>query len=176
MKQTAANLQQLKGVGSILIKRFQEAGLDNFAKIAQASEEDLKKVKGINPRNILSIKEQAEKLADGSHPERQALIEAVKLSLGEIRDQIKALAEQTRQRIGEEELAGKCGRKLNAELVRLEDTLANLKLEGKKGARRSGKALKKVHKRVTGIAEDASVKKVRKTLKRARKAARKAVK
>ena len=63
MAKTAADLQQLKGVGKVLADRLCAAGLDGFAEIARAGEEGLKKVSGINPRAAGSILEQAKRLA-----------------------------------------------------------------------------------------------------------------
>jgi hypothetical protein len=175
MVQTAAELQQLKGIGRILAKRMQNAGLDSFAKIAQAGEDELKKIGGIKPHNISSIQEQAKQFAEASHSEKLARVEALQQRLTEVKEQVQTLAEGTRQRF-QEVMGGKCGKKLSADLVRIEDTLQGIDFKSKKGARRASKALDKVTKRVTGLAEDASLKKVRKTIKRARKAALKAVK
>lgn len=175
MEQTAADLQQLKGVGSILVQRLHEAGLDSFGKIAEADEATLKAIKGLNPRNISSIQAQAKELAADAENDRQAAIDALVKRLGEVKELVHSLAQATRDRFGEE-LAGKHGKKLTCDLVSIEDTLEGLKLSGKKSARRAGKALTKVQKRVSGLAEDASLKKVRKTLKRARKTVRKAAK
>jgi hypothetical protein len=175
MVQTGDDLRQLKGIGKILVQRLQDAGLDSFAKIAEAGEEKLKEVSGINPRNIASILEQAKQLAETSPSENAAGIETLQLRLGEVKQKIQTLAETARERF-QEELAGKWGKKLSADLVRIEDALERINFEGKKGSRRAGKALGKVDKRVSGLAGDASLKKVRKTLKRARKAVKKAVK
>ena len=175
MPQSKEDLLQLKGVGKILVQRMQDAGLDSFAKIAQAGEEGLKKIAGINPRNIGSILQQAQQLSKVSHPEQQERKEALQAMLSEAQEKLHTLAEATMARFPEE-LAGKCGKKLSCDLFRIKDALASMKLEGKKGSRRAAKALGKVQKRVGGVAEDASLKKVRKTLKRARKAVLKALK
>jgi hypothetical protein len=174
MVQTAAELRQLKGIGKILVKRLQDAGLDSFAKIAQAGEDELTKIGGINPHSIAAIKQQAAELAEAAHSEKLARVEALQQRLGQVKEQIQALAEATRQRF-QEVLDGKCGKKLTADLVRIEDTLQAIGFEGKKALRRADKALTKVAKRVTALPEDATLKKVRKTIKRARKAAQKAV-
>jgi hypothetical protein len=174
MEQTAADLRQLKGIGTILVKRLQEAGLDSFAKIAEAGEEELTKINGINPLKIHSIQEQAKQLAAAEHPEKPAAAEALRQRLSEVKELVHTLAESTRERF-QQKLDGKCGKKLVCDLTRVEETLERVNFEGKKGTRRAGKALKKVQKRVAGLAADAGIKKVRKALKRARKAVLKAV-
>ena len=174
MTDTKENLQQLKGIGRVLVKRLQEAGLDSFAKIAQAGEEELLKINGINPHKISSILEQATLLSEAAHAGHQARFEALQLRLSEVKEKVQTLAETTRERF-QEELAGKWGKKLSSDLVRIEDALGLICDCGKKGAKRAGKALVKAQKRVDGL-EDASLKKVRKGLKRARKAVLKALK
>ena len=173
MVQTAADLQQLKGVGRILGKRLYDAGFDSFAKIAQAGEEGLKKVRGINPRYLPSILEQARQLAEAAHPDRPARAEALQERLSEVKEQLQTLALSARLRF-QDQLTGKSGRKLAADLVRIEDALERMADGGKKGTKRAGKALLKAEKRVAGLG-DASLKKVRKGLKRARKAVLKAL-
>jgi hypothetical protein len=175
MVKEGEDLQKLKGIGGILVKRLQEAGLDSFAKIALANEEELRKINGIHPNNISSIKEQARQLAEAAHAEELTGIEALQQRLTEVKEKVQALAESTRERF-HAELAGKWGKKLSSDLLRIEDTLERLCLDGKKSSKRAGKALGKVDKRVAGLAGDASLKKVHKTLKRARKAVKKAVK
>ena len=175
MEQAAEDLRKLKGIGNMLVKRLQEAGLDSFAKVALAGEEDLKKIKGLNPNNISSIKTQAQQLAQSDQSETVTGIEGLEKRLGEVKLKVQTLAETTRERF-QEELAGKWGKKLSCDLGRIEETLNLLNLDGKRGSKRAGKALSKVYKRVAGLKEDASLKKVHKTLKRARKAVEKAVK
>lgn len=173
MVQTAAELQQLKGVGRILGKRLYDAGFDSFAKIAQADKQELQKVRGINPRYLETMVEQSRQLAQAAEPDRPARAEIVQQRLSEVKLQLQSLAESTRQRF-QTELSGKPGRKLTMDLVRIEDALERMTDGGKKRSKRAGKALVKAEKRVAGL-EDASLKKVRKGLKRARKAVLKAL-
>ena len=174
MVQTAAELQQLKGIGRILVQRLLEAGLDSFAKIAQAGEDGLKKVRGLNPRNINSILEQAKLLSEASHTGRLARAKALQQRLSEVKEMVRSLAETTRERFPEE-LTGKCGKKLTSDLIRIEDALVQINDGGKRGSKRVAKALSKTHKRLAGL-EGASLKKVHKGLKKARKAVLKAPK
>jgi hypothetical protein len=175
MEQTAADLGQLKGVGRVLVVRLRDAGLDSFAKIALAGEEGLTKINGINPRNIVSILEQAKQLA-AAQPAAEAAADGALLErLVAVKEQVHTLAETSRERFAQQ-LDGKTGKKLVLDLALIEEALGLLSFEGKKKTRRSGKALKKVQKRVAGLAADAGLKKVRKTLRRARKAVVKAVK
>jgi hypothetical protein len=173
MVEKASDLEQLKGVGRVLAKRLYDAGFDSFAKIAQAGEENLKKVRGVSPRYISTIVEQARQIAEAGHPGRQGRLEALQQRLSDVKGQVQTLAETTRQRF-QEQLAGKPGRKLASDLVRIEDALEKMNDGGKKKTKRAGKALIKAQKRVAGL-EDASLKKVRKGLKRARKAMLKAL-
>ena len=174
MVQTATELQQLKGVGGILAKRLYDAGFDSFDKIAQAGEEGLKKVRGISPRALSAIVEQARQLAlvkPAGHPERG---EELKRHLGEMREKIGTLARSARDRF-QQDLAGNRGRKLSSDLVRIEDALAQMEGAGKKRLKRLDKALIKAEKRVAGL-EEAGLKKLRKGVKRARQVVVKALK
>lgn len=174
MVQTAGDLQQLKGVGAILAKRLFDAGFDSFDKIAQAGEEGLKRVRGISPRTIGSIVAQAKQFAhapEPGHPERE---EAVQKHVSEVREKIQSLAQSTRDRF-QQDLAGKNGKKLSSDLVRIEDALVQIHAGDRKKSKRAGKALIKAEKRILGL-EDAALKKVRKGVKRARKAVLKALK
>jgi len=168
MVQTAADLQQLKGIGRILAKRMYDAGFDSFAKIAHAGEEGLKRVRGISPRAIGQIVEQAKQLAQAPELGHADRAEAVQRHLSEVREKIQNLAQSTRDRY-QADLTGKRGKKLSYDLVRIEDALIKMDDGGRKRSKRAGKALIKAEKRITGL-EDASLKKVRKGLKRARKA------
>jgi len=177
MVRTATELQQLKGVGRILGKRLYDAGFDSFAKIAQAGEEGLKKVRGVNPRYISSILEQAQQLSEAAHTGHTghpARVEALQQRLSEVKEKVETLAETTRKRF-QEEMSGKVGKKLTSDLVRIEAALERMHDGGKNCSKRAGKALAKAQERVAGL-EDVSLKKVRKGLKRARKAVLKALK
>jgi hypothetical protein len=174
MEQPASDLQQLKGIGKVLVKRLQDAGLDSFAKIAQGGETELTKISGINPLKITSIVDQAKLLAEVEPAAAPAGDGALQQRLVEVKEQVRTLAEASLERF-QQELEGKPGKKLVLDLARMETTLGLISFKGKKKSRRSGKALKRVHKRMAGLAADASLKKVRKTLKRARKAVLKAI-
>jgi predicted RecB family nuclease len=175
MEQAATDLLQLKGIGRVLVKRLQDAGLDSLTKIAQSGEEELTKISGINHLKISSIVDQAKLLAEVEPAAEPGAADALQQRLAEVQEQVRTLAEASLERF-QQELEGKPGKKLVSDLARLERTLGLISFEGKKKSRRSGKALKRVQKRMAGLAADAGLKKVRKTLKRARKAVLKAVK
>lgn len=166
MVQSTTELNRLKGVGIVLGKRLHDAGFDSFAKIAEAGEEGLKKVKGMSPRTIGSIVEQSRHL-DKEQPG------VMQRRVAEVRDKVETLAQKTRDRFGEE-MSARCGRKISSDLNRIETALFQMHDFDKKGSKRADKALVKAEKRVTGL-EDASLKKVRKGFKRAKKAVLKAL-
>ena len=171
MARSTSALQQLKGVGEVLAKRLEAAGLDNFEKIAKGGEKVLQKVPGMPPRSVASIVEQARQLAKHPQTEEQRPKETVLQRVGEVRDQLQAVAKLARDRF-QGDLAGKKGKRLTYDLVRLEDALARIE-DGGRG-KRAGKALLKAQKRISGL-EDVSLKKLRKRVKRARKTMVKAV-
>jgi len=174
MVQSTADLKQLKGVGMILGKRLYDAGFDSFTKIVHAGEEGLKKVRGVSPRTINSILEQSRQLAGIEHREEREPGDVMQQRVSEVREKVETLAQATRDRFAEE-MSGKCGRKLSSDLSKMESALVQMHDFGKKRSKRVSKALVKAEKRVTGL-EDASLKKVRKGFKRARKAVLNALK
>lgn len=168
MATKAADLQQLKGVGRVLSKRFHEMGLDSFEKIAESDEAELKKVGGINPRMVTSILQQAKALSEAQPTASEERAEAVKIHLADLKGKLQALVEVTRQRFPDD-LSGKHGKKISSDLVRILNGLEKIGECGKKRCKRAGRALAKAEKRVEGL-QEASLRKVHKGLKKARKA------
>lgn len=160
MVQSAADLQSLRGVGKVLAKRLQEAGLTSFSSIAQAGEVGLGKVRGINPRAAGAILEQAKQLSKAEQLVHAVDDQTVRERLSGVRERIQSIARATRNRF-QDRLTGKCGKKLTSDLVRIEDTLAKMSKGGPKRSKRIGKALSKVERRLAGL-EDSGLKKVSK--------------
>jgi hypothetical protein len=174
MSQTIKELQQLRGIGSILAKRLFDGGLDSFAKVAKSGEEGLKKIRGINPRAIPSILEQASELAAHAANGGGDGAEAVRHKVAAVRERVQGLAEGAQQRFGPK-LAGAPGKKLASDLVRLVDALQRIEDRAPKKSKRTARALDKAQQRVEGL-DEASPKKVRKGLKKARRAVLKVLK
>jgi len=161
------NLQQIKGIGEILAKRLCEAGIDSFAAITKAGEAGLKATKGINPRAIQSILEQAANLQTQFGPSKEQRVAKVRESCNSLRQSIQTVAESARQRLGES-LHGKSGKKLTTTLVRLIDTLDKVEDVVHKRFKLAGKAIVKAERRLEKLA-DAGHKDLRKGLKKTRK-------
>ncbi|WP_224982216.1 helix-hairpin-helix domain-containing protein [Geomonas agri] len=173
MVQSTADFRRLKGVGAILGKRLYDAGFDSFAKIAQAGEEGLSKVRGVNRRHIASILQQARELAGLEQDDRPDPVQLMQQRVAGMREKVENLAQATRDRFAGE-ISEKCGRKLGADLERIENALLQMHDFGNKRSRRIAKILGKAEKKVTGL-DDATLKKVRKGFKKARKTVLKAL-
>jgi hypothetical protein len=173
MIQTTEDLLQLKGVGRVLAKRLYDAGFDSLQKIAQAGPEELKRVRGINERHLGQISQQARDLAGPETPEGPSRGEMLQQRLSGIKDQLQGVAESARMRFPQG-LEKKIGKKLTQDLVRIQDVMDQVRGAGNKAAKRAGKALAKVEKRMMGL-EDASLKRMHKGLKKARKTVLKAL-
>ena len=160
-------LQKIKGIGAVLAQRLLEAGIDSPAKLAEFGEEGLKQVKGINPRVISSILEQARTLAaEATKDSEQKLQELQQTSL-RIKEEVQRLVAVTLETQGEK-LLGKRGERLEKQLRKL---LAGMeKANAALGARpkRAAKGLAKIEKRLGELA-DAGVKTLTQGLKKARK-------
>lgn len=166
MPQTIKELRQLRGIGPILAKRLFDAGLESCQKVAQAGEEGLKKIRGITPRMISSILEQARELSQGELQTPQGKADAVREKVATVRNLVQELTKEARTRFGDK-LSVKSERKLSLDLVRLEDVLQRCEKRPPKRGKRAEKALAKAQKRVEGL-DGASPKRVHKGLKKAR--------
>jgi len=173
MAEPAEDLLQLKGIGKVLAQRLSDAGLGSFAAIVEAGAPGLRRVAGISPSRIDSLLVQARQLATAAAAQAPDPAEALLQRLAQVKERMQVVAEQTREQFADR-LAGKQGKKLAGDLVRIDDALNRLGDGGKKGAKRASKALAKVEKRVTDL-DGVSLKKVHKRLKKARKALAKAL-
>ena len=167
MKQPTAALQQLKGVGEVLSGRLVDAGYDTFAKVAAAGEEGLAKIQGINPRMLGSIVAQAGELAGETKQERAERGTLLRQRANALKELVQGIALSVRDRFGAE-AAGKFGKKVEKEIVKVIDSLEMVEGKLESRPKRADKGLGKAAKRLSGLA-DADLKGVRKGLKRARK-------
>ncbi len=166
-------LQQIKGIGEILAKRLCDAGLDSYAAITKAGEPGLKAIKGITPRVLQSILDQASKLQKESSESKSERVAKVKGNCLALRNSIQTIASSARERLTEN-LKGKPAEKLTSTLVRLIDTLDKVEGVAHKRVKRAGKAITKAEQRIEKLA-DAGHKELRKGLLKARKSLRRAL-
>ncbi len=164
-------LQRLKGVGEVLATRFVSAGLDTFAKIVEAGTEGIKKIQGINQRLIPSIVAQAKALAEEAEGDRRRKVEELKLNAANLKKRLQEMPERLRERF-QAELAGKGGRKVEKELLKVLAALEKVEKNLGKKVKRSGKGLIRAEERLLGLA-DARFKDVEMGLKKARKSLQK---
>ena len=167
MEQKTTELQKLRGVGDVLSRRLVEAGLDTFAGIAAAGEEELAKIPGMNPRMVGSIVAQARELAGEAKQDRSARVAAVRQQANALKEQVQAVALGIRDRFGDE-AAGKAGRKVEKQIVKMVTSLETVEEKLETRLKRAGKGLGKAEKRLAGLA-DAGLKQVGKGLRKARK-------
>lgn len=166
-KAVQEELQQIKGVGAVLAQRLGEAGFDSFAKVAEAGEEGLKKISGINPRSIPSILEQAQRLAvdakEGPDARHLALTETAERLQNQVRELVATIRERLPNKLPE-----KKGIRLEKEAVKLLKGLE--KVQKRQGIRikRAQKSLAKTGKRLEGLAES-GIKGLTRGLKKARR-------
>ena len=172
MKKSMKELQKIKGVGEILAKRFIRAGYDSFDRIAAAEKADLKSIPGLNPQTIPSIIRQAAAMAAEKSAERARKIAELKAAAAAIREQVDGLGRACKKRVGED-LQGKSGKKVAAELLKTVTALEKAEAKMEKRVKRAGKGLAKAGQRLSGISADteavamsSGLKKARKSLKR----------
>lgn len=160
-------LLQLKGVGDILSKRFVEAGLDSCAKIVEAGVDGLKGIKGLNPRILNSLLEQAAQIASVPAADKETRAGELKQGIAGLRDWVQEIVALSRERFPEE-LAGKLGKKLTKDLVRILDALDRIEKKLPKRIKRAAKGVLKAEKRLAG-AVDSTLPKLSKGLQKTRK-------
>lgn len=171
-KTVLKKLQQIKGVGEVIAQRLVEAGYDSFVKVAEAGEEGLRKIRGINPRAISAILEQARGLAGEVASGADEQLRLLQETTQRLEKQVQELAVDIRKR-----QAGKLSEKkealLEKEMKRLLDGLERVKKQQRPRIKRVRKSLAKAGKKLTAMKKDGvksltrSFKKARKSLKRA---------
>ncbi|MEJ2698106.1 MAG: helix-hairpin-helix domain-containing protein [Desulfuromonadales bacterium] len=164
-------LQQLKGVGAVLAQRFIEAGLDSFNKVVETGEEGLRKIRGLNPRAIPSILEQARGLAGAAPAGPDERLLALRQTSEGLQKRVQELAATVRERRSGK-LSVKKVERLDKEVSKLLKGLERVqKLQGIR-FKRAQKGLAKTGKRLEGLSSDGikgltrGLKKARKSLKR----------
>lgn len=168
MEDRAKELRKIRGIGGVLAVRLVDAGLDTHEKVAAAGDDDLRRIRGMNPHAVASIREQAARLGQSAGESREERIVRLKAEAGELKVKVAALAVDLRERFGEG-LEGKKGRKLEKEIFRLMDRLGRMEDGGELKPNRTRRALEKSRRRLEGV-EGCGVKRTRKGLKRARRA------
>ena len=171
MSLTCKELQRIRGIGDVLAQRLLEAGHDSFLKIADLGEDGLKAIKGVNPRAIPDILDQARHLAEGESSEGEQKTAALKASLQGLRHSVQDLTVMAKERFSEK-LAGKTGRKLTESLVRFIEVLEEVEDKADKKVKKTAKGVAKAEKRLEDLA-GAGLKDLRKGLKKARKSLQK---
>jgi Holliday junction resolvasome RuvABC DNA-binding subunit len=171
-KAVQKELQRIKGVGEVLAQRLVEAGIDSFAKVVEAGEEGLKKIRGINPRAISSILAQAQGLAAEVTEGPDERLRVLQETTERLERQIQELAAAIRERnIGK--LSAKKEARLEKEMGRLLKGLAKVKKLQRPRIKRARKSLAKAGKRLSALTEGGikgltrGFKKARRSLKRA---------
>lgn len=160
-------LQRIKGIGPVLANRLIERGIDAPGKLVELGEDGLKQLRGINPRAIGSILEQARALAEGPAESPEQTLESLQQSSLRIQQEVERLVTAALTTHGDQ-LTGKKAERLEKQLRKL---LAGLeRANSSLGARprRAAKGLAKVEKRLDSLAE-AGVKALTRGLKKARK-------
>jgi len=170
MNEQISELQKLRGVGEVLSRRLVEAGLHSCERIVVAGEDGLRRIKGINPRMIPSILDQAAERAGSARTGKVERIAELKKSALALKAGLEAGARDLRERLGEE-LSGDA-RRLEKEFVK---TLAALdKVEGRLESRvkKAGKGLARAERKLARLTDKGTDRVVR-GLKKARKALKK---
>jgi len=160
-------LEQIRGIGKVLAQRFLEAGYDSFAKIAEAGEEGIRAVRGINRHMVGSIISQARELSDATGKNRRQHIDDMKLQVAHLKGMVQEIALDVRDRF-KDEATGRTGRKIERKLLKVLSSLEKVEDKLESRAKRAGKGLAKAERKLQALA-DTGIKGIGKGLKKARK-------
>lgn len=171
MESEINELRKIKGVGEVLSRRLVEAGFHTFAKIVDAGEDGLKKIRGVHPGLAADIICQAAALAgerDDEIPQSTAeKIGELKQRVVHLRRQVQGVALDVRERLVDQG-GGKNGKKVGRELVKMITTLEMVESTLDTRTKKAGRGLTEAEKRLTGLT-GAGCKRVDRGLKKARK-------
>jgi NAD(P)-dependent dehydrogenase (short-subunit alcohol dehydrogenase family) len=161
-------LRKIKGIGTILAQRLVDGGILDYRQLVAAGETGLAAVRGVNPRAVPSILEQAAALADTEKAEgREEKVAHLKASATRLREDLQALAASMRERFGEK-LAGKKGKKLEKDIFRILSSLEKVVTGERIKIKKTGKGLAKADRRLTGLHAE-GLKQISRNLKKTRK-------
>lgn len=167
MKESTRELQKIKGIGEKMARRFVKAGYDVPAKVAEADEEEIGKIRGIKPRMAGSIIRQAVEMTTGASDDGGTRLEELKHMAAGVRERVQELAIRVRDRFLDGP-AGPTTKKAEKELVKMIASLERVEGKLESRPRKAGKGLAKTEKRLAALA-DSDVKGIGKGLKKARK-------
>lgn len=168
MNKDTNDLQQLKGIGTVLAKRLEAAGLADYERIVNAGVDGLSAIPGIKEREIPSILAEAQQLLENKQRVREERIAGIRVRAGMAREKANSLVEATRQRLGEK-ISEKGNRRLDGDLCGVAKLLDRLDNDPLKRLKRIERGLDKVEKRMDQLTES-GFKKVHKGLKKSKRA------
>lgn len=162
------DLRRIRGIGDVLERRLRESGVSSFDDIVGGGEPLLKGIRGLNPRQIPSILEQAARLAAESNDQRHERVARVRERAQALRILVQDLVASLRGGLASE-LSPKKERKLSFTFSRLIDMIGKIEeFEGKR-LRSVEKALDRVEKRIGSLSGDAGYGRVRRRMKKSGK-------
>ncbi|HET6421280.1 MAG TPA: helix-hairpin-helix domain-containing protein [Geobacteraceae bacterium] len=167
MDKKAKKMLRLRGVGEILAARFLEAGIDSYEKVAAAGEEELKKIKGMNPRAVSGILAQASELASEAAAEPKKKLAELCEKSAVLTGRIQEIASDVRERF-REEITGRIGKKIEKQIAGIAGSLDMVTTGAGVKQKRAAKGLARAEKHL-GIQAGAGLEDIRKSLKKARK-------
>lgn len=163
------DLRLIRGIGDVLALRLRESGVSSFGDIVGGGENLLKGIKGLNPRQIPSILEQAARLSAESADQRHERIARVRERAKRLRLSVQDVAASLRERLASE-IPAKKERKLSASFSRLVDMIGRLEeFEGKR-LRSAEKGLDRAERKIGSLSGEDGYGRVRKRIRKSGKA------
>jgi hypothetical protein len=160
-------LIRLRGIGPVLGRRFLDAGLDGFEKIAEAGEEGLKNIRGLNPRMIPSLLSQVAEMATDAEAARESALREMRQRIDRLAATVRDMAAHVKDRLGPEGV-GRHGIRIEKEIFRILVLLDKLTTRLDTKRKRTAKGLDRAEKRLLTL-KDAGLTEIEKGLRKSRK-------
>jgi hypothetical protein len=167
MDEALKDLTRLRGIGPVLGRRFLDAGLDGFEKIAEAGEEGLKVIRGLNHRMIPSILAQAAEILAAAEGSRESALQEMRQRIDRLAATVRDMAAHVKDRLGPEGV-GRHGKRMEKEIFRILVLLDKLTARLGTKRKRTVKGLDLAEKRLLTL-KDAGLTEIEKGLRKSRK-------
>jgi hypothetical protein len=160
-------LTRLRGIGPVLGRRLLDAGLDGFEKIAEAGEDGLKKIHGLNLRMIPSLLSQVSEMAADAECARETALEEMRQRIDRLVGTVRDMAAHVKGRLGPERAVND-GKKIEKEIFRILVLLDRLTARLGTKRKRTAKGLDRAEKRLLSL-KDSGMTEIGKGLRKSRK-------
>jgi|GEM_PF-5146323 len=170
----ADDLKRINGIGKILEKRLQEAGLESYAQLAQADPNGLAALPGVNKGAAKRIIEQAARLSGHDEDGFQRALDILMPICEKLMNEIQGLAQVVKDR-DLKDIPKKHHRQIENEIERIFGSLKTIKSNLIGDLTRVGREIAKADRKIGKLDTQDDPEHLRKGLKKVRRKLEKAL-